>query len=458
MSADYDVIVLGGGSAGSSAAGAAHDAGASTLMINDGELGGLCILRGCMPTKSMLAAAHAIHEAQHLEPFGARLTGRVEVDFAAIAARKDAHVARFKRAKVEVIEAAGYEVLDARGRFVEPGVVEAAGRRLRAGKFVIATGSVPASLPIPGLDDVPVWTSDDVMQLTTAPQRLIVQGAGPIGLELAQFFARIGTQVLLVNRSALLSKMDAESGVELRAALDEEPNLRIVVPGRIERLVRDGNGLRAVMAAGDESLEESADALLMAVGRDSAYDGIGLESVGLRVDGGGLAHDDHMRTANPDIYVAGDVTGRDQILHLANEEGRIAGHNATGGSPRALEGRLKISEIFTDPPFAVVGLSEQAARGHGLDIVVGRERFPETGRAITMGARHGLWKLIADRKSGEILGSSILGPRADDLIHVLSTLMRYRGTAADILDLPWYHPTLSEVLLNVARDIEKQRT
>ena len=190
---DYDVVVLGGGSAGATAAAAAHNSGARTLMINDGELGGLCILRGCMPTKSMLAAAHAIHEARHLEPFGARLYGYIDVDFGKIAARKDGHVARFKKAKVDSINSSGYTVLDASGRFVEPSVVEAGGQRIRAKKFVIATGSVPASLPIPGIEDVPVWTSDDVMCLNEAPRRLLVQGGGAIGLELAQLFARIGS-------------------------------------------------------------------------------------------------------------------------------------------------------------------------------------------------------------------------------------------------------------------------
>ena len=455
---DYDVIVLGGGSAGSSAAAAAQTAGAKTLMINDGELGGLCILRGCMPTKSMLAAAHAIHEARHLDPFGARLDGRIEVDFSAIVSRKDEHVARFKRAKIDSIETAGYDVLDSSGRFAESGVIEAGGRRIRGKKFVIATGSTPALLPIPGIEDVTVWTSDDVMRLTEAPRRLIVQGGGPIGLELAQFFARIGTEVTLVNRSPLLAKTDAECGVELRNAFLDEPRLKLAVPGKIERLSRSDSGLRAILAMDGESDEIEADALLMAVGRTAAVDGIGLESVGLALRDGALRHDATMLTDHPDIYVAGDATGDYQVLHLANQEARIAGNNAAGGDPRTMDYRLKTCVVFTDPPFAQVGVGEQEARSAGLDMVVGREHFPQTGRAITMETRHGIWKLVADRKSGEILGASILGPRADDLIHEIAVMMHYRGKVGDIFDLPLYHPTLSEVLVNVARDIENQRT
>ena len=453
---DFDVIVLGGGSAGSTAAAAAQDAGAKTLMVNDGELGGLCILRGCMPTKSMLAAAHAIHAAQHLGPFGAKLEGRVEVDFAKIAARKDGHVERFKKAKVDAIESSAYTVLDARARFVEPGVVEAGGQRISAEKFVIATGSVPATLLIPGIEDVPVWTSDDVMRLSEAPRRLLVQGGGAVGLELAQFFARIGSEVTLVNRSP--ARTDAACWVELRNVLVDEPRLNLVIPGKIERLSRSGAGVRAVLVADGVAEEIEADALLMAVGRDAALDGIGLETIGLSAVAGVLQHDATMRTEHPDVYVSGDATGERQILHISNQEAHVAGHNAGGGPPMTMDYRLDMRALFTDPPFAQVGMDEQQAHDAGLDIVVGRARFSETGRAIIMEARHGLWKLIVDRDSGEILGSSILGPRADDLIHEIAILMHYRGKVGDIFDLPWYHPTVSEVIVNLARDIENQRT
>ena len=244
----------------------------------------------------------------------------------------------------------------------------------------------------------------------------------------------------------------------MRNALLHEPNMRLAAPGRIERLVRAGDGLRATLATDGGGEKVEADALLMAVGREAALEDLGLDTVGLAPENGRLAYDDEMRTTNPDIYVAGDATGRLQVLHLANQEGRIAGCNAAGGGPLRMDYRLNMAVIFTDPPYAQVGLSERDARDAGLDIVVGRERFAETGRAIVMEVRYGLWKLVADRKSGEILGSSILGPRADDLIHQIATLMHYRGKVGDIFDLPWYHPTLSEVILNLARDIENQRT
>jgi len=451
---DYDVIVLGGGSAGSSAAASASQAGARTLMINDGELGGLCILRGCMPTKAMLATAHAIHETEHLEPLGVGLDCRAEPDFNRIMARKDAQVARFKRAKIESIRSEGYEVLDGRARFAPGGSVAVDGRTLEAGRYVIATGSKPAGLAIPGIERVPVLDSDQVMRLTTQPSALVVQGGGPIGLELAQFFARIGTEVLLVNRSPLLSRCDDDCGAELTRALGDEDRIELAVPGAIEELQPRGSGLVARVRSGGRVRDFNADALLLAVGRDAMLDDLSLENVGLTPERGRLEHDEQMRTANTSVYVAGDATGTYQILHLANQEGHVAGHNAAGAQPeRAIDYRLRMAVIFTDPPYAQVGLTESAARAEGRDIVVGRENFPETGRAITMEVRYGLWKVIADRRSGEILGTTILGPRADDLAHVIAAIMHFHGRVDDIFKLPWYHPTLSEVLLGIGRDL-----
>ena len=452
---DYDVIVVGGGSAGSAAAAAACEAGAHTAMVNDGELGGLCILRGCMPTKTMLASADAIHHANHVQPFGARLEGRAVADFARIMQRKDDLVARFQRAKIRDIEESGYEVIDARARFAKGGGLDiGGGRTLTAERYVIATGATPVSLPLPGIDEVPLLTSDDVMELRQQPRALLVLGAGATGLELAQFFARIGTEVLLVNRSPLLSHHDLDCGAELRRALLDEPRMTLAVPGSIEQLRKDGAGLVATISEADGRREFHADALLMAVGRRADLGGLGLEHVGLEPVAGRLEHDDAMRTAHRDIYLAGDVTGTNQILHIAKEEGGTAGHNAAIGKPeRRIERERRMFVIFTDPPYAQVGRTPDEATGN---VAVGQARFPETGRAITMGAGHGVWKLLADAGTGKVLGSCILGPHADDLIHLVSLMMHYGAKVSDIPALPWYHPTLPEVMLDLERDLTRR--
>ena len=399
-----------------------------------------------------------MHDTERLERFGVHLEGRAVPDFSRIMRRKDRAVRRFQKAKVESIEASDYEVIPGRGRFVEGGRVCVGDRLLEARSYVIATGSAPTVPEIDGIDEVRVLTSDDVMELTEQPRRLIVQGAGPIGLELGQFFSRIGTEVVVVNRSPILWRCDREAGAELARALNAESNLEPRLSTTIERLRPKGDGLVATLRTETGDQEVEADALLTAIGRHALVDDLGLEHLGLETAGSILRHDDTLQTANPRVFVAGDATGGYQVLHMSNQEGRVAGHNAAVEEPeRRMDYRLKMQVFFTDPPYASVGYSEQEAERVACDLVVGTARFPETGRAITMEVEHGLWKLLADGHSGEIIGSSILGPRADDLIHEIATMMHYGGKVDDILDMPWYHPTLSEVVLELARSIRRSR-
>jgi pyruvate/2-oxoglutarate dehydrogenase complex dihydrolipoamide dehydrogenase (E3) component len=449
---DFDVVVVGGGSAGTAAAHAAAAAGARTALVHDGELGGLCILRGCMPTKALLASAHGAAALSGLQELGLRVEGRVVPDFARIMERKDEQVRRFQRAKVASVESAAYEVLRGRGRFVAGGGLEVDGRPVAAERFVIATGSTPWAPPIPGLADVAHLTSDTLMGLREQPRSLVVLGAGAIGLEFAEFFSKLGTRTLLVNRSPLLSHHCLDTGEELRRALEDEPSLELLVPGRVLQVGRDGGGIRFRLSGPDGEAEHRAEAFLVATGRAPDLAGLGLQHLGLALEGGRLPTDRGLRSPHPRVWVAGDATGSHQVLHLANEEGRVAGHNAAlGVNEREMDYRLDMECIFTDPPFAHVGLTPVRAEEQGRAVVWGDARFSETGRAITMGVRHGLWRLLVDPGTREIVGTTILGPRADDLVHLVVLLMHRRARVDEILELPWYHPTLSEVMLNVAR-------
>lgn len=454
---EYDVLVLGGGTAGTAAAKAAVDGGARTAMFNDGELGGLCILRGCMPTKTMLHAAHLAHQAGHHQTPGVG-RAQLEIDFAEVMANKDRKVERFVKAKLRGIESGGYQVIDARARFTGPDTVEAGGETFRFTRgAVIATGSVPAVPRLAGLENVPYWSSDDVMRLTQQPRSVLVVGSGAIGLELTQFFSRMGTRVILVSRRQILPSADPFIAAEMERALRDEPNLQLFAPAPPQRVEKTDSGVRLFVetSAGERSFE--SDALLLATGRHAAVADLGLEVAGVQLDGKRISCGDDMRTSNPRIFVAGDASGDKLILHVANWEGRVAGLGAAAvpGEHR-VNHLLHMEVVFTDPPLATVGMDQTQARDAGLDVVTATLRFPETGRAITMDVGHGAAVLVAGRRTGEIHGAQILGPRADDLIHILSGIMYYRGTAAQMLEMPWYHPTISEVLLTLARDLQSQ--
>ncbi len=456
----YDVAVIGGGTAGSAAARAAREAGAKTVMFNAGELGGLCILRGCMPTKTMLHSAHVIHHARHHGTRGIGHAG-LEFDFAELMANKDAKVARFQAAKVASIESGGYEVVDAQARFTGPDTVEAGGEAYRFEKgAVIAVGSV-AQIPtdIDGLDHTPYMTSDELMRLRQAPESVLIVGSRAIGLEFAQFFARLGSRVELVSRREVLGDVDPEIAAEMRSVLDAQENLHAHHRSRLRSVRPIGGEVEAVCVDLDgRETTLRAELLVLATGRRPAIDGLGLELAYVDVRDHRVLHSAEMRTTNPNVFVAGDASGERLLLHVANWEGRAAGLGAARvPGDHSIDHRLHMEVVFFDPALATVGRSAEEARDLHHDVVTASARFPETGRAITMDVAHGIWKLVVDRPTGEILGSQILGPRADDLIHVVAAAMHFHGTAQDLLRMPWYHPTLSEILLGLARDIERQR-
>ncbi len=453
---EYDVIVLGGGTAGSAAASAAHAAGARTAMFNDGELGGLCILRGCMPTKTLLHSAHTAHHGRHPQAAGVRT--RLEgVDFREVMANKDLKVERFQRAKIGGIQRGGYEVIDARARFVGPDTVEAGGTSYRfTSGAVIATGSVPTVPPIAGLEKTPYLTSDDVMKLEELPGSVMVMGTGAVGLELSQFFARMGAETVVFSRRRVFLGIDPLLADEMERVADDEPGMELVQPECPVRVSGDETRVEAEMESGRVY---HADKLVVATGRRPALDEMGLEAAGVEVENEGrrVTAGADARTSNPRIFVAGDASGRQLLLHVANWEGRVAGLNAAGApGDHRVEQRLNLAVVFTDPPMASLGLTEAEAWEAGHAVISAYVRFPETGRAITQDVQHGVCKLVADRERGEIIGAQILGPRADDLIHSIAAIMYYRGTAADMLQMPWYHPTLSEVMLGLARNLNGQ--
>ncbi len=463
---EYDVIVIGIGSAGSRAAKLAHDAGATVLALEGGEeLGGLCILRGCMPTKTLLETGHRVHDARDGERFGFTTTEPV-INFPAQMERMRSLVARFKRAKVGSIENGGYELVRARPRFTSPNTIDVDGTEIRGKSFVIATGSVVSPFHFEVPPEVRVLDSDDMFLLEEAPKSALVVGGGAVGLEFAQWLARMGSAITLSNRSDLLWRNDVEIGAELTAALACEMDVRI--PSTITAVEALPDGRARVTLASDGAPDHTfeVDWILNGTGRIPAVDGLEIDKAGIEADSRGrIGVSETLQTSQSHIFIAGDASGRSAILHEANMEGNLAGRNALRAC--GLEnGEMEdwdlsvphVEAIFSDPPFASVGLGPTHLEAAGPEYITATKRFPEQGRGIVMGAQHGLARLSCDPKTGRILGCQILGPRADDLIHIPTTVMAYRGTAQDMVRLPWYHPTLSEAFIELARELAGQVT
>lgn len=452
----HDVVVIGGGSAGYAAARTAREAGADVAIVDQGPLGGLCILRGCMPTKTILRSAEIAAVMRRAPEFGLSPV-EVRASLSAIVDRKNRLVREFAEYRIQQLRDPAFALYEAPATFLSPYRLQVGSICLAAKSFIIATGSVPRDAGIPGLTEVGCVTSDSVLDRREQPESLIVLGAGPVGLELGQFFARIGTQVTLVQRAPhVLSHLDADVGVALGQALAAE-GLRVMTDTQVLRVRRDKKMAVSVVHKGEEVVL-AGDLVLNALGRVPNIADLNLSAAQVTVDAGRVVVDGGMRTSQPHIFAVGDVTNLFDVVHIAIQQGELAGWNAChpGEPQRAFDDRLVAEVTFTDPQVAVVGLTEKACRARGLSYLTGTYPFADHGKAMCLGSTQGFVKLLADRARGTVLGAEIVGPESGELIHELIAVMYYRGTVHDLLRIPHYHPTLAEIVTYPAESIVEQ--
>ena len=453
----HDVIVIGGGSAGYAAARIARDAGADVAIVDQGPLGGLCILRGCMPTKAILRSAEVVALLRRTREFGLSSVSP-SADLSAIVDRKDRLIREFADYRIQQLRDPAFALYESRGRFCSPCEIDIEGARLSAHTFIIATGSSPSEVAIPGLSDVDFFTSDTILDLRTQPDSLLVLGAGPVALELGQFFARLGTKVTILQRGrTVLSQMDEDVGLALEAALKED-GIEVVTEAQVLRVTCQEGRKSAWVQHRSQERVFAADSILQALGRRPNISGLQLDAAGVDVTGGRIVVDGAMRTSQPHIFAVGDVNDVNPIVHLAIQQGEIAGYNAThvGKPARHIDHRLDAEVIFTEPQVAVVGLNERMCRAKGIRYLTASYPFADHGKALCLGASHGFIKLLCAPPTGELLGAQIVGPEAGELIHELIAVMYYHGTVADLLQIPHYHPTLAEIVTYPAESLVEQ--
>jgi len=449
------VIVIGGGSAGYAAANLAQSKGAKVAIVDKGPLGGLCILRGCMPTKTILRSSDIFSLFQRAKEFGLSVDNP-SADLSLINDRKVRLIDEFASYRIQQLNNPKFTLIKNNASFLSSHEIKVGNSVLSAKNFIIATGSTVAEFPIPGLTESGFLTSDDVLELRTIPESMIVLGAGPVAVELAQFFCRIGTQTTLIQRSDhILSKGDLDLARPVETRFREE-GMKVFTETKLLR-VNESKQKRTVFFT-HEGQEKSVTAkiVLQALGRKPNIDGLNLSTASIKTFEGRIEVNQEMRTNIPHIYAVGDVNGLHEIVHIAIEQGEIAAHNATQKDVRRFDERLKISVTFTDPAVASVGLSEKECKSLNIEYLVASYPFNDHGKSLCMGETHGHVKLLCSLENGEIIGAHIVGPEAGELIHQMVTLMHFRGTVHDLLKLPHYHPTLSEIFTYPAEELAEK--
>ncbi len=486
---DADVIVIGGGPGGYPAAITAAKLGGKVVCIDFDAAGGTCLNWGCIPTKTMIGSVAALEQAKHGADFGLTFSGEVGYDFGAVMARKDKVVKTLVSGVEFLLKKNGVRFIKGVGKLTDPHTVEATTEdgkteRITGANIIIATGSVPAKVPIPGLAEggadadvfvtnaearkrrnagklagTTVWTSNEAVSSLDVPKRLAIIGGGVIGCEFAYTYRGLGADVTVLEfLPRILPPFDEEISGELQKLLTKA-GIKFMTSTKVVGVDVAGKKLKYTSDKGDGELE--FDKILVAVGRRAFTDNVDLGAAGVTFDGKAIPTDNGLHTNVPHIYAIGDVAAHDQpfhgtyaggLAHVATREGEIAASNAMGHEEK-MDWRAIPNCVYTEPEIAATGLTEKEARDKGYDVKVGKFTFKSLGKAMAINENIGLVKIVTDAKYGEILGVHIVGPHATDLIHEACVSIKLESTIDELMHTIHAHPTLAEAVMEAAQDV-----
>ena len=449
---EYDIGIIGGGAAGLTTASGAAQLGAKVILIEqEDRLGGDCLHYGCVPSKTLIKSAHVYHQMKLGPAFGLPELTVPPVDFRQVADRIRSVVATIqKHDSEERFCTLGAKVVFGQPRFVDDHAVEVNGTTISAAKWVIATGSSPVVPPIPGLADTVHLTNREIFYMDTLPGSMVMLGAGPIGIEMAQAFNRLGTRVTVVDRSPqILGKEDKDMADTVMQIMANE-GVQFVLEASIEQVEqKNGQARVTITDSAGKHRQITADALLVAMGRSPNTDGLGLSGIDITVERTGIPVDKRLRTRHRHIYAAGDVNGGFQFTHAAGYEGGIVIANAVFRLPRKVNYTWLPWVTYTDPELASIGMNETMAKKAGIEYTVFSEAFKDNDRSLAEGETEGKIKLLLDEKEKPI-GVQILGPGAGNLISEWVAVFNGNVKLSTLAGAIHPYPTIGEINKRVA--------
>ncbi len=454
--AAYDVAVIGGGPGGYVAGVRVAQSGGSCVVIERDELGGTCLNWGCIPSKSLIAAAEVLRNIRNADAYGIEVTGEVRADLAAMVERKDKIVAGLVKGIGGLFRAHGVDHMAGDAEILEMGKISVRGKEgeheiVEASKIIICTGSRPAQIPAFPIDGNKIISSEQAVHLKYLPERLLIVGAGVIGCEFACLYRELGAEVVMVELLDRVLPLGDEDVSKLMARELRKQKIKVRLNEKLTGVSREDDEMVAQFEGSDA--EERADLVLVSVGRTMNTDGLGLERIGVELGPHGeIKVNEMMETNVAGVYAAGDVVGEPMLAHVASAEGVAAAENAMGAEIR-MDYRAIPAGIFTHPEIGVVGMAEHEAEKAGHELRVGKFSVRSLGKAQAERALEGEVKVIADAGDDAILGVHIVGAHAADIVHEAAVAMQHRVTASDLAGTIHSHPTLSEAVMEAALDV-----
>jgi pyruvate/2-oxoglutarate dehydrogenase complex dihydrolipoamide dehydrogenase (E3) component len=447
----FDAIVIGAGQSGPFLAAKLAGAGRKVALIERRRLGGTCVNDGCIPTKALIASARAAWVARSAARWGVRVAGDVTVDMQAVKARKDGIVQESRTSLQSWLgNLPGLTLIDGHARFVSPHRVDVGGRTLEGRELFLNTGARATMPLIEGIADIQPWTNTDMMAVDTLPPHLLVLGGSYVGLEFAQMYRRFGSRVTVLQRGPrIVPREDPDVSDAMSAALRDE-GVEILTDVDVRAFARAGAGVR--VSFGDRSIDGSH--LLVAVGRTPNSDDLGLDLAAVKKDPRGYIEvDDRLRTSQPHIYALGDVNGRGAFTHTSYNDFEIVEANLLRGGDRKVSDRIPIYALYVDPPLGRVGMNEAQARATGRRVLRGLRPMTRVGRAFERSETVGFLKILVDADTQAILGATLLGIEADEVIHSIADVMYAKAPYTVIRDAVHAHPTVSELIPTVLESL-----